>query len=143
MGQNTGGCGLRRAGTLNKPDEAKKIDTWRGFYTMACKAGLFANQIMRITMRILPTLATGFALAAFSATVSLAQEAKMYAVPSNANYCPAGLQPVTIDGSICCGVPNQDVSYRQVMRHPTRVTKHRSYSARVNCAIGDKGCSRG
>ncbi|MEB8386417.1 hypothetical protein OO012_04180 [Rhodobacteraceae bacterium KMM 6894] len=92
-------------------------------------------------MRILPTLATGFALAAFSATASLAQEAKIYAVPSKANYCPAGLQPVTIDGAICCGVPNQSVSYRQIKRHPMPVKKHRTYSARVHCPIGTKGCS--
>ncbi len=30
----------------------------------------------------------------------------VYAYPSKANYCPAGLQPVTVGGVICCGVPN-------------------------------------
>lgn len=127
-----GGMGLVRA---------KEIDTRRGFYTIGANAGLFANQIMRDLMRILPTLATGLALAIFTATASLAQDAKTYAVPSNANYCPAGLQPVTVDGSICCGVPNQHMTYQQAMQHPVRVKKTRTYSARVNCQIGAKGCS--
>jgi hypothetical protein len=108
---------------------------------MIGNVGLFAEQIMRIPMRILPTLATGLTLAVLSATAPLAQEARVYAVPSKANYCPAGLQPVTIDGTVSCGVPNQSVSYRQNQRHPFPARTHRTYSARANCVIGEKGCS--
>ncbi|MCZ4352370.1 hypothetical protein O4H61_07560 [Roseovarius aestuarii] len=95
-------------------------------------------------MRILPTFATGIAFAVLTATSTLAQDAKTYAVPSKENYCPAGLQPVTVDGSICCGVPNQSISYQQAMQHPVRVKhvkKQRSYSARAHCPAGTKGCS--
>lgn len=62
---------------------------------------------------------------------------------SHENYCPAGLQPVTIDGSISCGAPNRYQSYQQAMRHPVqhvRQNKARHYSARPNCPVGAKGC---
>ena len=39
-------------------------------------------------------------------------EPKIYAYPSSANYCPAGLQPITISGVICCGTPNTSTSYQ-------------------------------
>ncbi len=62
---------------------------------------------------------------------------------SHENYCPAGLQPVTIDGSISCGMPNRYQTYQQAMRHPvtrTRQNMARSYSARPDCPVGAKGC---
>ena len=69
---------------------------------------------------------------------------KIYAYKSHANYCPAGLQPVTMDGTICCGVPNQTHTYQQVMahgaakqRHATRVRSVR----RADCPVGTKGCT--
>lgn len=34
------------------------------------------------------------------------------------NYCPIGLQPVVVNGVICCGQPTSNVSYQQMMRHP-------------------------
>lgn len=34
------------------------------------------------------------------------------------NYCPVGLQPVVINGVICCGTPNSNMSYQAMMAHP-------------------------
>lgn len=72
-------------------------------------------------------------------------EVRIYPYHSEENYCPAGLQPVTIDGVICCGNPNQHVSYQDAMSHPVRVERHAVYAKPVNmadldCAIGTKGC---
>ncbi|UOA26445.1 hypothetical protein DSM107133_01145 [Pseudosulfitobacter sp. DSM 107133] len=64
---------------------------------------------------------------------------KIYAYPSSANYCPAGLQPITISGVICCGVPNQSMSYSEVMTHP--VTRRKARKASYDCPIGTKGCT--
>jgi hypothetical protein len=75
-----------------------------------------------------------------------AAEAKIYPY-HGANYCPAGLQPITISGVICCGTPNQSMSYQQVMAHPmpkkrhVKKRVHRVKSARVRCEAGSKGCS--
>lgn len=74
-------------------------------------------------------------------------EANVFPVHTKANYCPAGLQPVTISGSISCGSPNTHVTYPQMMTHPqtTRVKKkHRvsyQHSALPSCSAGTKGCS--
>lgn len=69
------------------------------------------------------------------------------------NYCPAGYQPVQINGVICCGQPNAQGSYsmalahpmpkRKVHRHVHKVRKkHRPvYSARAHCEAGVKGCN--
>lgn len=43
--------------------------------------------------------------------------------PTHENFCPAGLQPVTLDGTICCGTPNRSASYVEVKRHPV-VRRH-------------------
>ena len=73
-----------------------------------------------------------------------AADAKLYPYAAGANFCPAGLQPVTISGVICCGVPNQSMSYQQVMAHPVQKQKKakRRYvrSARAHCEAGLKGC---
>ncbi|MEM8981019.1 MAG: hypothetical protein AAGD04_16170 [Pseudomonadota bacterium] len=34
------------------------------------------------------------------------------------NLCPFGSQPVTVDGTISCGVPNQTLTYQQMLRNP-------------------------
>lgn len=34
------------------------------------------------------------------------------------NNCPAGLQPVVLNGVICCGTPTGSMSYQQMMAHP-------------------------
>ncbi|PKQ11145.1 MAG: hypothetical protein CVT70_15920 [Alphaproteobacteria bacterium HGW-Alphaproteobacteria-1] len=76
---------------------------------------------------------------------ALAQGPRVYAYESKANFCPAGLQPVTLNGVICCGVPNQDQSYQEALRHPvsTRI-HHVARSARPrydDCPPGSKGCN--
>lgn len=72
-----------------------------------------------------------------------AAEPKIYAYQA-ANFCPAGLQPITISGVICCGTPNRHVSYQSVMAHPAqthRVRKiHRARAPQASCRAGTKGC---
>ncbi|MCZ7675328.1 MAG: hypothetical protein M5U35_04875 [Roseovarius sp.] len=87
-------------------------------------------------MRI-PTLVAVAALAAVTALPAFAGGVRVYTVPTNANYCPAGLQPVSIDGSISCGQPNTHVTWYEMKRHPVRWTYH---SRAVTCAEGQKGC---
>jgi len=63
----------------------------------------------------------------------------IYAYAGTANYCPAGLQPVSINGVICCGEPNRAHSYQQAKQHV--VTRIRSARPRFDeCAPGVKGC---
>ena len=77
----------------------------------------------------------------------VAAEAKLYPYQASANYCPAGLQPITISGVICCGVPNQNMTYQQVKAHPVakrrHVVKQRHYVqvGKSYCEPGTKGCS--
>lgn len=61
--------------------------------------------------------------------VPAAADAKMFPYPAKANYCPSGLQPIVLNGVICCGVPNQETTYSSYMAHPTR---QRAYTPRVN-----------
>ncbi|MFK7837286.1 MAG: hypothetical protein AB8B60_13790 [Sulfitobacter sp.] len=74
----------------------------------------------------------------------VAAEPKIYAY-HGANYCPAGYQPITISGVICCGVPNQHMSYQQALAHPmpkrAHKVRHKVRSARPTCAAGTKGCT--
>ncbi|MBT0956067.1 hypothetical protein IV417_01595 [Alphaproteobacteria bacterium KMM 3653] len=51
-------------------------------------------------------------------------EAKIYPYHGE-NYCPAGLQPITISGVICCGTPNQTVSYASMKQTPVRKKVHK------------------
>lgn len=53
---------------------------------------------------------------------------------SGANYCPAGLQPVTLGGVICCGVPNTSEAYYNRAGGGKR-------HMMMSCAAGQKGCS--
>ena len=81
-----------------------------------------------------------------AAPVVAGSEARIYPYATSHNYCPAGLRPVTINGVICCGTPNQSISYQSAKAHPAprkaahRVTR-RTYSARASCPIGTKGCT--
>lgn len=93
------------------------------------------------------TIAMG-AMGAFvlAAAPALAGEAKVFPYASSANYCAAGLQPVTINGVICCGTPNQSVSYQSMKAHPV-VRKARAPrrvatapTSRIVCPVGEKGC---
>ncbi|HKL06007.1 MAG TPA: hypothetical protein VJ929_09375 [Roseovarius sp.] len=84
-------------------------------------------------------------LAAVIAAPAAAQGPKIYAVPSHGNYCPSGLQPITMNGVICCGEPNQSQTYQQVMRHPAPKVRpkvqHVRHARTVGtCPEGVKGC---
>jgi len=82
--------------------------------------------------------------AAVVAAPAAAEGPKIYAYGAGANYCPSGLQPITMNGVICCGQPNQSQTYQQVMRHPVKKTRHvkrvRQTRAVDTCAEGVKGC---
>ncbi|KIN61657.1 hypothetical protein Z945_2650 [Sulfitobacter noctilucae] len=97
-------------------------------------------------MRLITGALTGLGLMMASMLpTQVAAEAKIYPYHA-ANYCPAGLQPITISGVICCGQPNQHMSYNQMMAHPVakkKVHKVRRVvrSARPTCLPGTKGCS--
>ncbi|MEZ5715671.1 MAG: hypothetical protein R3D85_11140 [Paracoccaceae bacterium] len=41
-----------------------------------------------------------------------AAEMPIFAYASKENHCPAGMQPIILGGVICCGVPNQSISYQ-------------------------------
>ena len=86
------------------------------------------------------SIAAGIAIAVIG-TSALAGDAKIYPYASNENFCPAGLQPITISGVICCGTPNTSHTYQQVMAHPVKKT-HYVRKARVvdTCREGEKGC---
>lgn len=72
----------------------------------------------------------------------VAAEAKIYPYNASANYCPSGLQPITISGVICCGTPNQHVSYQSMKAQPAkRYYRVKKRSARAHCPVGAKGCS--
>lgn len=73
-------------------------------------------------------------------------EVKIYPYKTSQNYCPAGLQPVSINGVICCGKPTTQMSYQSAMAHPvarkkTHKARHQPRRARSHCAIGTKGCT--
>lgn len=69
-------------------------------------------------------------------------ETRIYAYESKANYCPNGLQPITLNGVICCGTPNQTASYQDMMAHASGA--RRSYTMPASkgmvCPEGEKGC---
>lgn len=72
-----------------------------------------------------------------------------YSYRAGANYCPAGLEPVSIAGEVSCGTPNQPRTYQQMLAHPKPaaprhpVAKRTTYgrSAVPLCGVGMKGCS--
>jgi len=88
-------------------------------------------------MRILPFLAAAV-LAALVALPAGAEGVKLYPYATSVNYCPSGLQPIVLNGVICCGQPNTSMSYQQVKRHPVQ---RASFARRSNCPEGEKGCS--
>lgn len=77
------------------------------------------------------------ALAAVTALPASAEGVDLYPYATSVNYCPAGLQPVVLNGVISCGQPTTSTTWQQVMRHPaTRASYVRSY----DCPEGEKGC---
>ncbi|MEL7255190.1 MAG: hypothetical protein AAGL23_13515 [Pseudomonadota bacterium] len=95
-------------------------------------------------MRIL-SFATALALVAAPA---MADGMKYFPYHGH-NFCPAGLQPISMGGVICCGQPNTHVTYREMMRHPAPV-RHQPVvyldkgevagSSASVCQEGEKGC---
>ncbi len=99
-------------------------------------------------MRLTTTIAAAVGLLSAGLAGQASAEPKVYAYPSSANCCPAGLQPVTLGGAIGCGTPNQPMTYAEVKAHPVvhrHPHRHRAAamrrSARVPCPVGAKGCS--
>lgn len=55
--------------------------------------------------------------------------------PASANYCPQGLQPITMGGVICCGTPTTSETYYN------RAGGKKRHSHTMSCPPGQKGCS--
>lgn len=92
--------------------------------------------------KLILQMAVGTAMAALWA-MPAAAEARIYPYASAVNYCPAGLQPITIDGTICCGTPNQNISYQAAKAQPAgkkAVRQKVRRVAKVYCPEGMKGC---
>ena len=66
----------------------------------------------------------GLGLMATAGTAVAGDGAKLFPYPAKANYCPQGLQPIQMGGVICCGVPNQAVTYSQYQAHPVQRKRH-------------------
>jgi len=95
-------------------------------------------------MRINKILTAGIGLLILGAAPAMAGGGtKIYPYHAE-NFCPAGLQPITISGVICCGQPNQHSSYQDVKMTPApRKKVHRTHYApkQSYCPVGTKGCS--
>lgn len=64
---------------------------------------------------VVPTLA-----GADSMSQPTSNEIAIWAYPTKVNYCPAGLQPVRVNGVVCCGKPTHTgYSEHRVRRHRT------------------------
>lgn len=57
----------------------------------------------------------------------------LHPYPARENYCPYGLEPITVGGVICCGTANTSEPY--VNRAGRSAYRHSS------CPPGAKGCS--
>ena len=64
---------------------------------------------------------------------------RLYPYNASANYCPAGLQPIVLGGVICCGTPNQHISYQAMMQHPAPRRSYRTVSPTYFDTEGIKG----
>ncbi|SDI51189.1 hypothetical protein [Lutimaribacter saemankumensis] len=84
---------------------------------------------------------TAIAITLAAAVPASATEAKTYPYHAKENHCPSGLQPIVMAGVICCGTPNQPMTYSQMQAHPAgyRKTVERS-GRRMVCPAGEKGC---
>ncbi len=65
----------------------------------------------------------------------------VHTFPTSANYCPAGLQPVTVGGRICCGTPNAGPYINQAGGQRAHYPVHKVYqdSPRYYAPAGEKG----
>lgn len=83
-------------------------------------------------------LGAGAALASDAANVQQSSSelpVGIFATGASTHYCPAGLQPVSVDGTTSCGLPNRTETYAQIKRTPAR----RGYGS-YSCPVGSKGC---
>ena len=94
-------------------------------------------------MRISLTVASLLGAAMFAApalawsennTQPATNDMAVWAYPSKANYCPAGLQPVVVGGVVCCGQP----THYGYQSHPA---PRRSYKPKQNYVSYGKGYS--
>ena len=93
-------------------------------------------------MPFVKAITAAAAVALISASAAVAQDQpKIFAYHSAHNFCPAGLQPVTMDGTICCGVPNQGISYQQALAHAAAKKRHVRRVGQASCPVGTKGCT--
>jgi hypothetical protein len=72
----------------------------------------------------------------------------VYSYKAGANYCPTGLEPVSIAGEVSCGKPNQQMTHQQMLAHPASRTRYRKAKSKAYhtipqsvCGVGMKGCS--
>lgn len=94
---------------------------------------------MRIQSKFTFLAGLGLAVACVSGTPGFAtgtEPVKVYPYQASQNFCPAGLQPVSVDGSTSCGIPDQKITYQQAQSHGTR----KSPTKARDCPIGAKGC---
>lgn len=88
-------------------------------------------------MRLTKAMCAAAVVTVLGAVAAGAQDQpKIYAYHSSHNFCPTGLQPVTMNGEVCCGRPNQSMTYQQVMATSARARAHRA-----DCPVGTKGCT--
>ncbi|WP_050931733.1 hypothetical protein [Aestuariivita boseongensis] len=92
-------------------------------------------------MRFQRVLSAALVATVLGAVPGMAMDAKIYPYASKQNFCPQGLQPVTISGVICCGTPNQSQSYQSMMQQSgSHKRSYRAASSRADCPPGVKGC---
>ncbi|MDQ7071874.1 MAG: hypothetical protein Q9M48_14280 [Rhodobacterales bacterium] len=83
----------------------------------------------------------GFVVAGATPALAGASEVTIFPYATAENFCPTGLQPITISGVICCGKPNTNTSYQQMIGQSTRQAWVRTASTRRTvCPVGEKGC---
>jgi len=87
-------------------------------------------------------LGLGLMMLVAAPVAASAQQANIYAYQTE-NFCPAGLQPITISGVICCGTPNQHVSYAQMMQHPAPKRVHKVRRVHTAYIPTEKGIPTG
>lgn len=64
---------------------------------------------------------------------------KIFPYAAKANYCPAGLQPIVMNGVICCGTPTTTEHYYNAPVKKKRVYHKKSHKPRVYAPAGTKG----
>jgi len=76
---------------------------------------------MSIRLSLAATALTALAAPAFANGHSYGGyvSVPIFSYQTNANFCPSGLQPIVLNGVICCGTPNAG-SYQSMMQEPVR-----------------------